>query len=99
MKFLRRALANDNLTFMLMTTTTVSNRALSFIWLGGGGSIRRVETECSNRRGEVAVPNGAFWGVSQGGRVETEQTPPEIHLFTLLPAAFAQNGVSKRPNK
>ncbi|KAK8938115.1 hypothetical protein KSP40_PGU011774 [Platanthera guangdongensis] len=36
--------------------------------LVGGGSIRRVETESSNRRGEVAAPNGAFWDVSQGGR-------------------------------
>ncbi|KAK8933838.1 putative pre-mRNA-splicing factor ATP-dependent RNA helicase [Platanthera zijinensis] len=68
-------------------------RVLGFIWFGGGGLNRRVETECSNRRGEVAAPNGAFWGVSQGGRVETEQTPPEVHLFTLLPAAFAKNGM------
>ncbi|KAK8969522.1 hypothetical protein KSP40_PGU014669 [Platanthera guangdongensis] len=49
--------------------------------------------------GEVAAPNGAFMGVSQGGRVETEQTPSKVHLFTLLPAAFAQNGAAKRPNK
>ncbi|KAK8935134.1 hypothetical protein KSP39_PZI014107 [Platanthera zijinensis] len=40
-----------------------------------------------------------FGGVSQGGRVETEQTPLEVHLFFLLPAAFAQNGATKRPNK
>ncbi|KAK8965020.1 E3 ubiquitin-protein ligase ATL6 [Platanthera guangdongensis] len=38
------------------------------------------ETESSNRRGEVAAPNGAFWGVSHGGRMETEQTPPEVHF-------------------
>ncbi|KAK8939823.1 hypothetical protein KSP40_PGU009452 [Platanthera guangdongensis] len=36
-----------------------------------------METECSNQRGEVASPYEAFWGVFQGGRVETEQTPPE----------------------
>ncbi|KAK8962595.1 hypothetical protein KSP40_PGU002568 [Platanthera guangdongensis] len=46
----------------------------------GGGSIRWMETESSNRRGEVAAPNGAFWGVSQGGQVETEQTPLEAHF-------------------
>ncbi|KAK8959882.1 hypothetical protein KSP40_PGU021585 [Platanthera guangdongensis] len=61
----------------------------------GGGSIRRVEMESSNRRGEVAAPNGAFWGVSQGRRVETEQTPPDVHLFTLLPTTFAQKGVGR----
>ncbi|KAK8953265.1 hypothetical protein KSP40_PGU005516 [Platanthera guangdongensis] len=40
-----------------------------------------------------------FGGVSQGGRVETEQTPPEVHLFTRLPAAFAPNGAAKRRTK
>ncbi|KAK8963560.1 hypothetical protein KSP40_PGU000228 [Platanthera guangdongensis] len=37
-----------------------------------------METKSSNRRGEVTAPNGAFWGVSQDGRVEMEQTPQEI---------------------
>ncbi|KAK8952745.1 hypothetical protein KSP40_PGU020364 [Platanthera guangdongensis] len=59
-------------------------RFSSFVCFGGGGSIRRVETECSKRRGEVAAPNGAFVGVSQGGRVETEQTPPEDLNVTIL---------------
>ncbi|KAK8949929.1 hypothetical protein KSP40_PGU006484 [Platanthera guangdongensis] len=40
-----------------------------------------------------------FWSVPQGGRVETEQTPPDVHLFTRFPTAFAQNGAAKRPNK
>ncbi|KAK8953281.1 TGACG-sequence-specific DNA-binding protein TGA-2.1 [Platanthera guangdongensis] len=26
---------------------------------------------------QVAAPNRAFWGISQGGRVETKQAPPE----------------------
>ncbi|KAK8965127.1 hypothetical protein KSP40_PGU017207 [Platanthera guangdongensis] len=89
-----------NLDLVVLSMEAIHSKHVDgFICFGGGGSIRRVETECSKRRGDVAAPNGAFWGVSQGGRVETEQTPPEVHLFTRHPAAFAQNGAPKRPNK
>ncbi|KAK8964093.1 hypothetical protein KSP40_PGU000232 [Platanthera guangdongensis] len=66
-------------------------------WRNKAGSV--FEPECLNRRGEVVVPNLAFWGVSHDGRVETEQTLLEVHLFIRLPAVFATNGTAKRQTK
>ncbi|KAK8952775.1 hypothetical protein KSP40_PGU011764 [Platanthera guangdongensis] len=85
-------------SLMVLPSSSPGFSSLSMVKKTTGG-IRRVETECLKRRGEVSAPNGTFWGVSQGGRVETEQTLPEVHLFTLLPTAFAQNGAAKHPNK